>query len=911
MHTMQKSRTLITSIGFACAITASHIAGASELPAAAPSNLDSYNVVWDSPSKDVSGTMPLGNGDIAVNAWVEADGDLLLLIGKSDSWDENSNNLKLGRVRIKFTPNPFVKGAPFRQMLTLRSGQIDVVAGGEGAKTSCRIWVDANQPVIRVESASDQPVTQEVVLETWRTKEVPVTTQVSDLFKNLTGKDPYPTVTYPDVILPPQNDSIVWYHHNRKLANDPYEINMKLQGMAEFAAKTPHPLLDRVFGAAITGGGLVTAGPQSLRSRQPARRHIVSIHPLTLHPSSPTDWQKQLAANIKQVDAKPLNQAYAAHRAWWETFWKRSWIEITDPKALPSSPDKANAADLSRAYQLSRFMNACASRGAQPMKFNGSLFTVGTPADPDFRRWGGPGFWFQNGRLLYWPMLAAGDYDLMAPWFRMYHDTLPFAVARCQKWFKHDGALFGETITFWGSEVSGHYGWTPFEQRKTPHCECSYLTYYWQNGLENTAMMLDCYEHTGDAGFLKNNLLPHATEVTKFYDLHYQRDQQGKIHFAPAASLETWHSATNPLPEIAALKYLMPRLLALPVTSTTAEQRTRWQRLLDESPALPVGQKNGKKVLLPAETYSREANGENPELYAVFPYRLFGAGKPDLDLARNTYEARKNRQTFCWCQNDTQAALLGLADKARNMVAKRGSASGHQGSRFPTFWRANNDWVPDVDSGGNLQLTLQFMLMQTDGDTIRLLPAWPNDWDVNFKLHAPKQTTVECVFRDGKVVKLKVTPESRGKDVVICQAPSERKIIANSDASSANTTHPGRFAIDEDSDTFWHSEWVGDIKQYPHELRLELAKPMKISGIQLLPRQDSTNGWVKEVEILISANNTNWTSVAKATLTNDSQWKEISFPAVEAEFIKLLMLTPQKPGVTFASLAEIVPVIVP
>src|SRR2546430_12601628 len=40
---------------------------------------------------------------------------------------------------------------------------------------------------------------------------------------------------------------------------------------------------------------------------------------------------------------------------------------------------------------LQRFMNAAAGRGAQPIKFNGSIFTVGKPDDPDFRRWGGPG----------------------------------------------------------------------------------------------------------------------------------------------------------------------------------------------------------------------------------------------------------------------------------------------------------------------------------------------------------------------------------------------------------------------------------------------------------------------------------------------------------------------------------------
>ena len=48
---------------------------------------------------DALGSMPLGNGDISVNVWAERDGDLLLYVGKCDSWDENERLLKLRRIR--------------------------------------------------------------------------------------------------------------------------------------------------------------------------------------------------------------------------------------------------------------------------------------------------------------------------------------------------------------------------------------------------------------------------------------------------------------------------------------------------------------------------------------------------------------------------------------------------------------------------------------------------------------------------------------------------------------------------------------------------------------------------------------------------------------------------------------------
>ena len=81
------------------------------------------------------------------------------------------------------------------------------------------------------------------------------------------------------------------------------------------------------------------------------------------------------------------------------------------------------------------------------------------------------------------------------------------------------------------------------------------------------------------------------------------------------------------------------------------------------------------------------------------------------------------------------------------------------------MWGPNFDWIPDQDHGNNIITTLQFMLMQCDGEKIYLLPAWPKGWCVSFKLHAAKNTVVRCVYRDGKVQVLDITPSSRRADL--------------------------------------------------------------------------------------------------------------------------------------------------
>jgi hypothetical protein len=53
------------------------------------------------------------------------------------------------------------------------------------------------------------------------------------------------------------------------------------------------------------------------------------------------------------------------------------------------------------------------------------------------------------------------------------------------------------------------------------------------------------------------------------------------------------------------------------------------------------------------------------------------------------------------------------------------------------------------------------MLLQTDGGKIRVMPAWPKNWDVSFRLHGTDKTVVECVYRGGKIEKLEITPKDK------------------------------------------------------------------------------------------------------------------------------------------------------
>jgi hypothetical protein len=111
-----------------------------------------------------------------------------------------------------------------------------------------------------------------------------------------------------------------------------------------------------------------------------------------------------------------------------------------------------------------------------------------------------------------------------------------------------------------------------------------------------------------------------------------------------------------------------------------------------------------------------------------------------------------------------------MTEEAARILRVKASNS-HPAYRWPATWGPNFDWLPDQNHGGNLLSTTQLMLMQAEpiehGGEIRVFPAWPRKWDASFKLHAPGMTLVEAELRKGKVIKLKVTPTSRRKDVVL------------------------------------------------------------------------------------------------------------------------------------------------
>jgi hypothetical protein len=730
-------------------------------------NIDSYNVKWDSPSDNARGSMPLGNGDITLNAWAEKDGSILFYIGKSDSWAENGRLLKVGRIRVRISPNPFESN--YDQELKLQHGEVSITISGNDVNAEIKLWVDANYPVIHLTINSDKSLSATASFELWRTERMELPSlENSDIYYD----DPEKHSMYvePDTVWQNAPSGIGFYHHNETSVGP--ELTMEFQDLVD--APWNDPLLYRTFGALVRADNGRKISDTQIASPE-GKNHYFSTYVLTQNSGSVEEWKEAILKTAQQIEGMDCIDRYGQHRAWWGEFWSRSHVYIESQSQASDGKevdDKAHV--VARGYNLQRFITACAGRGAYPIKFNGSTFVMpwpDKPGDADYRRWG-PGYWWQNSRLPYLSLCATGDFEFIKPFFAMYGgEVLDVCRYRTEKYMGIDGAFMPECVYPWGAVFMESYGWeTKAAEREDKLQESSWHKWEWVAGLELSFMMLDYWEYTQDINFLVQKAIPTALDILRFFDGFYDTGADGKLFMHPSQSCETWWDCDNPMPELAGLHAVTARLLTFCVEHLTALDKEFLADLRDKLPDLPMREVDGVRMLAPAQRFENKQNFENPELYAVFPFRQCSFEKNNAEEGKQALTHRWHKINSGWCQDEIFMAYLGMADDAASALVERANNS-DPSCRFPAFWGPNFDWTPDQDHGGILMKAVQAMLLQCDGKDIYLLPAWPKDWDVEFKLHAPYQTVIEGTICDGNITHLKVSPEERMNDITVldCQ----------------------------------------------------------------------------------------------------------------------------------------------
>ncbi|MFZ4701401.1 MAG: DUF5703 domain-containing protein [Candidatus Methylumidiphilus sp.] len=777
-------------------------------------SVDAYNINYTTLGNNARESMPLGNGDISLNTWTYENGDVGLLIGKIDALSGKANAeadacyslRKIGRVRISLYPPIFKEAAEngkFKQTLLLSEAAVQLSAPG----SELRVWVDKNHPVVRVQLRGTQKVTVTVKNDPWRTEAVA-------------------GVHLADVVFPGLTNQVAWCYHDPRTTvgyRNQHEKGVWEAGLKD-AALLPQ-LTTVSFGALIEGAGLRSVDSLTLRSESVSEcsADINILRYSKLNEATPQAWLGLMQSQAAQTRRLDREQTWKEHLQWWRNYWDRSYIHITSG---------LQHADVTSQYLQQRFLNACQTGPMKELwrtPFNGGTFNVDlldldvgrgvgitpvrsdgagkSPMTADYRKWGAsdrP----QNTRHVYWPRLQTGDFDQGRAWY-----VWPSVVSQdWQKMVEANSPLRGAFMH------TGCSGWeylslrlfsprdgqiipsqAMVEKRIVPEGVGKVnggRSYCFDVGDEYLPYMLDYYELTQDEDFLTERLIPYAEGLFKFFDGYFTRDSKGKLVLWPAMTSEvyvrypdTGYVPANPMGGVALLHTQLPRLLALKGKSgVTPATLALWQKVFDERPEMPKAiRRNGKLGLAPHEPdwdmeQKKTQGRDRGSLYAIWPYRAYmfqaaGTSAEDHAVASNTLEL-DDHGSSSWAYADYCAAILGNSERARKGVLFRVNATGQNPElkskgyfRFPAFnYSAPNftDWTPDQEGGNIVLSTVNYMLWNWKGKTIYLCPAWPKDWDCEFKFQGPLNTVVQGRVSSGNVILDQVVPESRRKDIVIC-----------------------------------------------------------------------------------------------------------------------------------------------
>lgn len=736
--------------------------------AAIAGNMEPYNIVWESPSNGSSESMPLAGGNLGLNVWVE-NNDLLFLIGSPNCMDEGGMQVKLGLVRLHFDQPVFAK--EFRQELRLQESEI-IVSGRSpaGGRLEVRMWCEVDQPVIHVDMDSGEPRMLTVSHETWSGHEAVHHEGGFEWFKRLPEANP------------------------RRLGE------MQSQGMEPYSNSVPDPLSRLTLGGRLDAPGLIplpsTNGifnrmetkVTSVATATPVKGISLAFTLRMEQDESTASWKSALAASAARVKAS-TRESRAAALDWWSRFWDRSHIRIA------ANPAQDRARDLpwqaGRNYQLVRYTMAANTSGRAMTLFNGGIFTCS--GNPDKRTWDYCRYMAQNQRLVYWPMLRAGDFDLLKVATDFYRDRTALRRLHARKFWDVDGVTYPEPFSLFGLDALG----ITADGRPRP----KHLHYHYTSGMEFALMMLEMESYTGK---VFDGYIEPALGIISYYDGFYQKsalersgkslDEKGRLIIYPSDACEPYHGCTNNTDVIAGLTALSRELLALPPGRLSDGQRAYVEAFRGRIPEFTMAEKDGKKFYAAAKSWEwvfKNGNMDFPQMYICFPFTILSLGRSDMSLAVNTWELSPiepaiQRQNQCWYQSAINLARMGLTAKAAALTLEK---LNYPGFRFPSFYRSLSFGgrpgfchPPDMDHGGVAMIALQEMLMQTDGKRILLGPAWPAGWDCSFKLCAPYRTTVSGRVAGGKVLVDSVSPESRRADIEIFPLAN-----ATSAASSSGT----------------------------------------------------------------------------------------------------------------------------
>lgn len=433
--------------------------------------------------------------------------------------------------------------------------------------------------------------------------------------------------------------------------------------------------------------------------------------------------ESSAAKAVEQVDAAaaaPLAELLAAHRNWWQAYYRQSFVSLPDAR-------------LESFYWIQMYKLAAATRADRP-----AMDLMG----PWFKTTIWPGMWWNlNTQLAYSPVYTANRLQIGESLCRLLDENVENLVANAEARFgDHHLERFGEAALLARATGGGHLAGGMFKgQREAP--EIGNLTWalhnYWRQ----------C-RYAGDDKRLQSRLLPLLRRSVNLYLALLEQDDDGVYHLPPTYSPERGYGP-NCNYDLALLAWgcrtLITECERLEVDDPLLP---KWKDVAEHLAPFPVDD-NGFMLArgVPFEGGHRHYS----HLLMIYPLHLVPWDQPEnRDLLRRSIDHwAGERKAFVGYSYAGAASMYALMGEGERAAVYLDELIDRQVTPNTMYLEAES---PVIESPLSAAQSIHDILLTSSGGKVRVFPAVPKTWeDVSFSdLAAEGGFRVSAVRRGGQ-----------------------------------------------------------------------------------------------------------------------------------------------------------------
>ncbi|MFE5322344.1 hypothetical protein ACFQ88_27075 [Paenibacillus sp. NPDC056579] len=666
----------------------------------------------------------LANGDLSITS-DGRDGTQTYYIAKSDFWAPSSQKLTFGSVSVK-GPNSGTEAQPdpdYLQEQDILNAEVRSTMRIEGELVHMRTWLAASENLLVTELRTNP-----------NARAIPI--QVELAVPDNPGY-PYQSGT---------EDGIIWV--TRTSAPSPEDHAWF--SLAAAAARVVGA--DAVPSVPVPGSSFARFEFE-LTPGQPVQVYTViqgDGRPYEQIRHDIPHYLNSVKQRVEQLIAEDVAQLHQEHLDWWKEFWLKSYVKLNDEV-------------LEKYYYGALYALGAAVRESFLPPGAYSSWNNNDTTGPLY----GSGYYLNfNYEAAFYGVFSGNRPELANAYYPPIMAEIPFqrnatakagykGVSFCRSF--RPMRIYNRPPEPLDIADTKDYSKLPADQKT--------------NGTFAALPFLWRYQYMYDVDFFRSVTYPFLKELAEFWMDYLEKGEDGYYDVLHTGVNEGGDDI-NPTYDLGLIRSLFQALIkGSRDLQVDADLIPVWQEVLDHLTPYPRGEMDGKEVFLLAEEIHNHIKGNALINKSDQPIMLEGVVHPSDNLAIGSdpellQVARNTLEYINPFEPGVRGSSLNGFPKTFTIAARVGWDPEDLIGKFKTvinhLWREN---LTVRQSGGGLETsgsieTIHSMFLQTNDDTLRVFPNWPQARDAKFvRLRAKGAFVLSSELKDGRVTHVQLTSD--------------------------------------------------------------------------------------------------------------------------------------------------------